>query len=62
MDGSFDCFNDGNLDDSTLDVSLGSTDGFALGIDEGIKMVSSDCELLGIPLGDDDGITLGLNE
>ena len=38
----------GNLDVSTLGVSLGSAYGFVLGTDEGIKLGSPDGEVLGI--------------
>ena len=62
MDGDFGGINYGNLDGSTLGVSLESTGGSILGIDEGIKLGSHDDEFLAIIVGDEDEITLFIDE
>ena len=48
--GDFDDNNDGNIDGSTLSVSLGSTDASSLCSNEGMKLGSSDDEVPGITL------------
>ena len=61
LDGLFDGIIDINLDDSTLGVSLESTDGSIPVNDEVITMGSPNGEVLGVTLGYD-GITIELDK
>ena len=50
------------LERSTIGVSLGSTDKLVLSSDEGVKLGSTDCNLLVTTLGGDNVYTLGTYE
>ena len=61
LDGSFDGYNDDNIEGLLLGDLLGSTDGKVLGSYEGIKLGISDGKVIGNILGNVDGITLGID-
>ena len=60
-DGSFDGFNDENLEQYLIKYLSVFTDSKVIWFDEGIKVGYTDCELIGTILGNIDGITLGIN-
>ena len=61
LDGSLDDYNDGLLEGLLLGDSLVSTDGKALGSDEGTKTIFTDGKVLFNILGNVYGITLGFD-
>ena len=61
LDGYFDSYNDGKFEGLLIGDSLESTYGKVFGSNEGIKLGSTDGEVLGIIIRDVDGITIGLD-